>query len=181
MSEHFTKQRIFDAAEELMLQKSFQSVSLNEILKATDTPKGCFYHHFASKEAFGAELIKHYTDETLAHYSELLLNQKMEPNARLRILTHYEAGIAKFIENGGKCPCLLIKLAAETGFSSPAMREQISQGYHSIGQLYEQVIQEGLDNPWQWFLLSGLSPSALFCIGSPFPRNSIELFSHLCN
>jgi hypothetical protein len=69
----------------------------------------------------------------------------MEPNARLRILAHYESGIAKFISNNGKCPCLLVKLASETSFSSPAMRAEISLAYRSMVELYEQVIQEGQD------------------------------------
>ena len=34
-----TKERILDAAEEIMLQKSFHSVGLNEILTAVKVPK----------------------------------------------------------------------------------------------------------------------------------------------
>ncbi len=145
MSEHLTKTRILEAAEELLLERSFQAVSLNEILAAVKIPKGCFYHHFDSKEAFGCELIKHYAEDSKQMISQLLLNREMEPNARLRILAHYESSIAKFIENNGKCPCLLMKLASETSFSSPAMREEISIAYRNLVEVYEQVIQEGQD------------------------------------
>jgi TetR/AcrR family transcriptional regulator, transcriptional repressor for nem operon len=145
VSEHLTKTRILEAAEELLLERSFQAVSLNEILAAVKIPKGCFYHHFDSKEAFGCELIKHYAEDSKKMISQLLLNREMEPNARLRILAHYESGIAKFISNNGKCPCLLMKLASETSFSSPAMREEISRAYHTLVGVYEEVIQEGQD------------------------------------
>jgi TetR/AcrR family transcriptional repressor of nem operon len=40
MSDHLTKTRILEAAEELLLEKSFQSVSLNEILTAVKISKG---------------------------------------------------------------------------------------------------------------------------------------------
>jgi AcrR family transcriptional regulator len=53
-----TKERILDAAEDLMLAKSFHSVGLNEILSAVKVPKGLFYHYFTSKEQFGVELIR---------------------------------------------------------------------------------------------------------------------------
>ncbi len=145
MRDHLTKTRILDAAEELLLEKNFQSVSLNEILSAVKIPKGCFYHHFDSKESFGCELIKHYAEDSKKLLSQLLLTREMEPNARLRMLAHYESGIAKFISNNGKCPCLLVKLASQTSFSSPAMREEISRAYRSQGELYQEVVQEGQD------------------------------------
>lgn len=146
MSDQTTKERILDDAEELLLEKSFESVSLNEILKAVNTPKGSFYHHFASKDAFGVELVQHYVKDTVSTFMGILFNRDLEPNARLRILSHYELGIAKFLENGGKPVCLLMKLTSESGFTSPAMREQISKGYREISQLFEQVVQEGIDN-----------------------------------
>ena len=46
-----TKERILDAAEDLMLEKSFHSVGLNEILTTVNVPKGSFYHHFASRSS----------------------------------------------------------------------------------------------------------------------------------
>src|SRR3954447_13854945 len=58
-----TKERILNAAEELMLTKSFHAVGLNEILSAVKVPKGSFYHYFTSKEQFGVELISHYVRE----------------------------------------------------------------------------------------------------------------------
>jgi AcrR family transcriptional regulator len=57
-----TKERILEAAEEMMLSKSFHSVGLREILKAVKVPRGSFYHHFSSKEQFGVELLQHYVN-----------------------------------------------------------------------------------------------------------------------
>lgn len=161
MSEHPTKDRILDAAEELMLEKSFHSVGLNEILKAVDIPKGSFYHHFASKEIFGVELIRHYSEQATSESSDILLNKEIEPNARLRIISHLESGIAKFIENGGKCPCLILKLATETGSSSAIMREQISAAYSRKNSLYTGIIQEGIDAGHIATNLSAQNTSAL--------------------
>ncbi len=146
MTDLSTKVRIIEGAEDLLLNKSLESVSLNEILKATETAKGCFYHHFNSKEHFGEELIKHYTEKTVYNYTEILSNREIEPDARQRVIAHFELKICRFIENNGQCPCLLIKLASESSFSSPALRLQISAAYSRINALYEEVIEEAQQN-----------------------------------
>ena len=39
-----------------MLERSFHSVGLNQILASVKVPKGSFYHYFESKEQFGVEI-----------------------------------------------------------------------------------------------------------------------------
>ena len=78
-----TKDRILDAAKEIMLQKSFHSVGLNEILTAVKVPKGSFYHYFASKEQFGAELLQHYVAQHSERMRQVLLSQDLNPLQRL--------------------------------------------------------------------------------------------------
>src|SRR6218665_448750 len=113
MSDRTTKARILDAAQGLMIDKSFHSVGLNEILKVVKVPKGSFYHHFESKEQFGVELLKHYVSNSIAYKSKLLLPPNPEPDPLLRLLTYLESNVARMLESDGKCPCLIIKLASE--------------------------------------------------------------------
>lgn len=49
-----------------MLERSFHSVGLIQILKAVTVPKGSFYHYFESNEHFGVEMLKHYVAEATA-------------------------------------------------------------------------------------------------------------------
>ena len=143
MSEKPTKERIFDAAEELMLGKSFHSVGLNEILAAVKVPKGSFYHHFESKEQFGVEMLRHYVNRATAYKSSLLLPTEQEPDALRRLLSYFEASIACSMANGGRCPCLVAKLAAEvTDFSEP-MRAALEEGTRQWIGLYTEVIRKG--------------------------------------
>lgn len=128
MTTPHTKERILDAAETLMWEKSFHSVGLNEILKAVGVPKGSFYHYFESKEHFGVELLKHYIAEATRQKTEMLLTDKTEADPIKRLLLSLESTITTFQENGGKCPCLVLKLASEVSSLSEAMREVLAQG-----------------------------------------------------
>lgn len=62
-----TKERILDAAEALMLTKSFHSVALNEILSAVNVPKGRrlspirFFSHFLDDRSKHSERIQQVT------------------------------------------------------------------------------------------------------------------------
>ena len=142
MAELTTKERILDAAEGIMLEKSFHSVGLNEILRAVGVPKGSFYHHFESKEQFGVELLKHYVAEVSAYKRRVLLSTEPEPDPRLRFFTYMESMVAKFIENQGKCPCLVLKLAAEVADSSDPMREVLAEGQKEWDAILENLIGE---------------------------------------
>mgnify|MGYP003649426510 CR=1 FL=1 len=146
MTEHSTKERILEGAESLMLEKSFHSVGLNEILKAVNVPKGSFYHHFESKEQFGVELIKHYSASANAHKRQFLLSTEPEANSRARLLTFLESSLACFVENGGKCPCLIVKLASEVAnFSEPMREAMVEARCGEWAEVTEQVLREGIE------------------------------------
>src|SRR5688572_33477641 len=108
-----TKERILDAAEALMVAKSFHSVGLNEILSAVKVPKGSFYHYFQSKEQFGVELLRHYVAEASAWKRRLLLSTEQEPNPLERLLTYLETNISRMFEKECQGSCLVAKLATE--------------------------------------------------------------------
>ena len=145
MSERPTKERILDAAEGLMLKKSFHSVGLNEILKAVKVPKGSFYHYFDSKEQFGVEMLRHYVADASAYKRQLLLSTEAEPNPRSRLLTFLGASIAKFLEHGGKCPCLVVKLASEVSSFSEPMRQVLVEGHKEWAGILKTLIREGIE------------------------------------
>jgi len=142
MSLPHTKERILDAAEELMWRKSFHSVGLNEILTAVGVPKGSFYHYFESKEHFGVELLKHYIKDATLVKSEALTNRNVESDPSERLLVFLEGSIDSFLANRGKCPCLVLKLASEvTSFSEP-MREVLAGGIETWLAIVAGVFDE---------------------------------------
>ena len=57
MSGDETRKRILSAGASLIHRKGYASTSLGDILEASGVPKGSFYHHYRSKEAFGLEAV----------------------------------------------------------------------------------------------------------------------------
>jgi len=140
-----TKERILEAAEEIMLQKSFHSVGLNEILAAVKVPKGSFYHYFQSKEQFGVELLRHYVAEASAWKRRLLLSSEQEPNPFERLLTYLDSNIARMFEKECQGSCLVAKLATEISSFSDPMREVLADGMREWQGIIEKLVVEGLE------------------------------------
>lgn len=137
-----TKQRILSVGEELVSTKSFSSVGLSEILAAANVPKGSFYHYFPSKEAFGVELIRNYSEAAGAHWLKL-----MEPFTGLkpldRLLTTLESQMAMMAEHGCRQSCLLVKLAAEVSQLSEPIRLEVERVLGSWRAMWAKLIREG--------------------------------------
>jgi TetR/AcrR family transcriptional repressor of nem operon len=138
-----TKERILEAAEEIMLAKSFHSVGLAEILAAVKVPKGSFYHYFQSKEQFGVELLRHYVNEASEWKRTLLLATDQEPNPFLRLMAFVDLSVAHLLENSCQCPCLVSKLASEVATFSEPMRAVLAEGVCEWRGIFQQVIAEG--------------------------------------
>jgi TetR/AcrR family transcriptional repressor of nem operon len=60
-----TKVRILDAAEKLFESNGFAATSLDQIIEASGTSKGAFFHHFESKRALSRALVERYVEMDL--------------------------------------------------------------------------------------------------------------------
>lgn len=136
-----TKVRILEAAQGIMLEKSFHSVGLNEILASVKVPKGSFYHYFASKEQFGAELLRHYVDQNSERMRTILLGTDLD--ALQRLVAYVDGAAAMMLEGCCKQVCLVAKLAAEVSTFSESMREVLAQGSRDSRDIFERVVREG--------------------------------------
>jgi TetR/AcrR family transcriptional regulator, transcriptional repressor for nem operon len=138
-----TKKRILEAAEEIMLQKSFHSVGLNEILSAVKVPKGSFYHYFQSKEQFGVELLKHYVADASAFKRRALLTEEVAANPFERLMALFDMNIGRLLEKGCQRGCLVVKLSTEVATFSDDMRTVLADGMREWQGILEQLLVEG--------------------------------------
>jgi len=140
-----TKERILEAAEEIMLENSFHSVGLKQILGAASVPKGSFYHYFKSKDQFGAEMLKHYMDEAGENKRRMLVSQDMESDPLKRLFLYLDGSIDFIQSVTGKFPCLALKLASEVSDLSEDMRKELVQGFEDWIAIFCEVLVEAID------------------------------------
>ncbi|MDB6150430.1 MAG: hypothetical protein JWQ44_1878 [Chthoniobacter sp.] len=136
-----TKERILEAAEELMLTKSFHSVGLNEILTAVKVPKGSFYHYFESKEQFGVELITHYVGDHTDRLGKFFAAR--DTTALQKFADYWSYSIGRITQGECQQSCLVAKLGLEVANFSEAMREVLAAGLKTWRGIFEAAIREG--------------------------------------
>lgn len=146
MSQLSTKDQIIKAAEELMIEKSFNSVGLKQILDTVKVPKGSFYHYFSSKEQFGVELLKHYLLETTTRKKEFLLNSSNEANPITRLISYLSLSLDILEKANCRFPCLALKLASEVTDMSEAMRQELSTGLSDWVNIFKELLDEAVDH-----------------------------------
>lgn len=54
------RERILDAATQLVMERGFSATTVDAIIDAADASKGAFFHHFASKADLGRVMVERY-------------------------------------------------------------------------------------------------------------------------
>ena len=136
------KTHLLDTAQRIVGAKGFAAVGLNQLLGAAGIPKGSFYYYFASKEAFGKDLLDHYFEKDLQQIDRFL----SEPgrSARDRLIAYWRFFRANQEHDDPDGKCLAVKLGAEVSDMSEDMRLALKAGTSAIIARLSRVLKEGL-------------------------------------
>lgn len=143
-AEACTKSKIINAGMEAMVNKSYNSVGLNEILKSVGVPKGSFYHYFKSKEELGVAVIEQLAENQRKYSGDFFKNKKLTPTERLRSFFQWQIDMAKECDYQRKC--LVSKLTLEMGCMSNPMRNALKYCMDQLILDTSRCIQEGQDS-----------------------------------
>jgi TetR/AcrR family transcriptional repressor of nem operon len=105
---------------EVVHAHGFAGASVRDIVRAAGVPQGCFTNHFASKEAFGLEVLDLYLARARDVIGETLRNEALPPLERLG--AWIDAGKSRLERNGTRNGCLFGNFTAEATEHSEAMR-----------------------------------------------------------
>jgi TetR/AcrR family transcriptional repressor of nem operon len=118
-----TREALCNAGVAALTEKGFSSTGIDEILRTVGVPKGSFYNFFASKEAFGAELITHYAAYFARKLDRFLLDERLTPLARIEAFcVDAERGMRRY---GFRRGCLVGNLGQEMGALPESFRSQL--------------------------------------------------------
>jgi TetR/AcrR family transcriptional repressor of nem operon len=124
VSKPSTRENLLRHGLRLVHERGFGAASVRDIVQASDAAQGSFTNHFASKEAFGLELIERYYDMTSAAVAATLRNDELPPLARLRAwMTNQLHYLRRHDMRRG---CLYGNLAIEASEHSEPIRARIA-------------------------------------------------------
>ncbi|WP_374212558.1 TetR/AcrR family transcriptional regulator [Rhodococcus tibetensis] len=119
----------------------FSGTTVDALLHSTGVPKGSFYHHFGSKEAFGRAVLERY-----CHFQmDLLASWAARPElGTVDKLTGYFDAIADgFIDSGFQRACLVGKFSTEVAATSEAFRHHLDEDLRIWHSSLCEILSEG--------------------------------------
>jgi len=135
-----TRHKLVQAGLQMIHAEGYAATGIQSIVESVGVPKGSFYNHFASKEAFAAEVMDAYFDRGQDKLRAILGDADRTPLARLE--AYFDDRIAAFRAMGFAKGCLLGNISAEVADHSPLMREHLAQHFGAWGDFFERCIAE---------------------------------------
>ena len=105
------KEKLLADGLRLVHERGFGASSVRDITQAAGVPQGSFTNHFASKEAFGLEILERYRAMTSAAVRATLRNDRLPPLDRLR--AWIEGQLSYLRKDDMRRGCLYGNLSAE--------------------------------------------------------------------
>jgi TetR/AcrR family transcriptional repressor of nem operon len=136
---HSTKQRLIDAGLRMLLEQGYNSLGIQALLTATETPKGSFYHHFKDKEDFALQVIDAYIAEVHTALDACLRDPERPPLARVR---HFFEQTQQKYQEDGYLGCLMGGLGQELSGVSEVFRRKIEWCFSSIADRLATCLDE---------------------------------------
>jgi TetR/AcrR family transcriptional repressor of nem operon len=149
-------ERLIQAGLELFLQQGFNATGIQQITERAGVPKGSFYNHFESKEAFGAAIVDRYSEWNERSWQHMMRRAPAEPLAAIRhvfeqMLQHHE-------KNRAASGCLIGNFAAEVASSSAVCRRRLLAAQLAWRQRLADLIVRGQQ---QGEIRTDMDPEAL--------------------
>ena len=136
-----TRQLLLQKGIELLLQHGYHDLGIAALLQSTRTPKGSFYHHFASKEDYALQVIDLYMQDVHAGLAQCLGDTTRAPLERIRLF--FEASEEKYRQQG-YLGCLLGGLGQELSGINEVFRRKVEQCLDDIARQLAGCLREAV-------------------------------------
>ena len=124
----------------VMHSGGYTATGVQSLVEGVGIPKGTFYRHFPSKEAFAGEVLNAYFERNKAALQALIDNAEIAPLTRLEMF--FDKLIDAFRSIGFARGCLLGNFTAETADHSESIREHLSEQFNAWSAFFDRCISE---------------------------------------
>jgi TetR/AcrR family transcriptional regulator, transcriptional repressor for nem operon len=138
------KQRLIKQGMSQFYTHGFHGTSVDTVLEAAAAPKGSFYHHFGSKDAFAMAVVRDYNESHVARLSRWAQDGKLDASERLS--GYLKELTSAFDRLGCKHGCLIGKFSLELAPASESFGALLSSMLVGWKASIEQIIADGQMN-----------------------------------
>jgi TetR/AcrR family transcriptional repressor of nem operon len=117
------REKILTEGLRVVHERGFANASVRDIVAAAGVPQGSFTNHFASKEAFGLEIIELYFENSCRSIEATLRNDALPPLERLGM--YIDRQLSRMSADSMRNGCLYGNFTAEISGESDAIRGRI--------------------------------------------------------
>lgn len=118
-----TRNKLVWVGTELLTERGFHAIGIEEVLKTADVAKGSFYHFFESKQAFLEAVIANCKEFYQRKYESILLNPNTFPLDRVREFG--SRAIFGMEEFGFRRGCLIGNVGQELAAMDPHLAKML--------------------------------------------------------
>lgn len=133
-----TREALIAVGLRLLTKQGYAATGLQQIVAEAGVPKGSFYNHFASKEAYCAAVLDRYMD--------VLLPRLESPGGLpdpIDAVRAFHQGLVRILDvRPGTMTCMLGSFATEVDEASTALRQSIANGLERWVAAYEVLFVE---------------------------------------
>ncbi len=145
-----TRKNLIEAGVRMIHEAGYTATGIQDIVNAADVPKGSFYNHFESKEAFAAAVVDTYFEQSLEFLRSFFDRDDIPALKRLEL--YFSTRIQTFRSAGYTHGCMLGNLSLELADQSHIIRERLATHFNTWSALFEGCIAEAqrsgaLQNP----------------------------------
>ena len=151
-----TRSNLVEAGLQMIHAQGYAATGIQSIVEYANVPKGSFYNHFTSKEAFGADVVAAFSDRGQARLRDFLCNAEVAPLARLE--AYFDDLIEAYRASNYGRGCLLGNLSAEAADHSALIRESLAKYFRAWNDSIAKCIEEAQE---QGTLGNQFSPATL--------------------
>jgi len=130
------REKLLEAAEELMLAKGFAATTVDEICETAGVTKGSFFHYFESKEDLGKAVLNRFCHSMLQRFHQGPFQKKKDPLHRIYGWIAFGIEMSKnpIAQKG----CLLGNFSQELSDTHPGIRSLCAERFAGWTELLKK-------------------------------------------
>lgn len=133
------REKLLDAGEHAFRETSYSESGINDILAFSGVPKGSFYHHFPSKEAFGIAVADRYNERHIASARACLEDPSRPPIDRVR--QFFEQARAEMRTRKFQQGCLMCNLTTELADERPEFQAALDRHWSGLTAVLAECLK----------------------------------------